>query len=288
MNAIAFAFIAFFTWGIGITFEAIAARKIESKSFTFWGSFLGFIFASSYIPFALPQLANINLFLIGICWLIGFLVAAGAICYYEALKRGNPSLVGTIGSSFPLVTVILSVVFLKEKLTLFEILVLVVIFIGLILATLDISELQKKKIVLNKGIFLALLTMLFWGIYATLIKYPISKIGWFWPNWLFLSTFPFIYLYMKIVKAKLEIPKTSSAIIPAVLSIVLVRIAEFSYNAGLSMGGNVSIVAPIAGANPILFILLAYFIFKEPLRKYQIIGIISTLGGIVLLSALSS
>jgi len=71
-----------------------------------------------------------------------------------------------------------------------------------------------------------------------------------------------------------------------VLSIVFVRIAEFSYNLGLSKG-NASIVAPIAGANPILFVLFAYFIFKEPLKKHQIIGITLILTGIVMLSSFS-
>ncbi len=35
MGVITFALISFFAWGVGITFEAIAARKIESKSFAF-------------------------------------------------------------------------------------------------------------------------------------------------------------------------------------------------------------------------------------------------------------
>jgi drug/metabolite transporter (DMT)-like permease len=287
MESIIYALIAFLTWGIGITFEAIAARKLESKSFAFWGFFLGFILTSFYTPFALSQLYHLNWTLFRICYLIAFFIITGVIFYYEALKIGNPSLVGAIGSSFPFVTVILSVLFLKEKLDFQQILVISIIFIGLILSTLNINELKKKKITLNKGVFLALLTMLCWGIYATLIKIPISKIGWFWPNWFFMSSFPLIYIYMKLTKTKLEIPKKRSVILPVVLSIIFVRIAEFSYNLGLNKG-NASIVAPIAGANPILFVLLSYFIFKEPLKRHQILGIIITLTGIIILSALSS
>jgi len=118
MASIIYALIAFLTWGIGITFEAIAARKLELKSFVFWGFFLGFIISSFYAPFAVSQLSTLNLALVGICYLIAFFIIPGTIFYYEALKIGNPSLVGAIGSSFPFVTVILSVFFLKEKLNL--------------------------------------------------------------------------------------------------------------------------------------------------------------------------
>jgi len=50
----------------------------------------------------------------------------------------------------------------------------------------------------------------------------------------------------------------------------------------------VSVVAPIAGANPTLFVLLAFFVFKDRLTKQQILGIVLTLLGIVWLSFLSA
>ena len=67
---------------------------------------------------------------------------------------------------------------------------------------------------------------------------------------------------------------------------MLVRVAEFSYNLGISKG-LVTIVAPIAGANPTLFVVLAFLFLKDPITKQQIIGIITTLIGIALLSFLS-
>jgi len=286
MQAIIFAFVAYFAWGVGMAFEAIAARKIEAKSFSFWGFVLGFFLSSLYAPFVLYELKNISLGLIGFCYLIGFFILLGTIIYYQALKKGNPSLVGTIASSFPMVTVVISIVFLKEKINLFQIIATMIIFIGLVFTMLNFDEINKKKFKLNTGVFLAFLTMLCWGVYSSLIKIPISKIGWFWPNWFIFSSFPLIYLYMRFSKTTLEIPKKKDVVIFVILSILFVRIAEYAYNLGLS-SGMTSIVAPIAGANPTLFVILAYFIFKEPLKKSQVIGIISTLAGVILLSAFS-
>ncbi len=48
-----------------------------------------------------------------------------------------------------------------------------------------------------------------------------------------------------------------------------------------------TVVAPISGANPILFVILVAFFLKDPITRQQIAGIITTLIGIVLLSIFS-
>lgn len=45
--------------------------------------------------------------------------------------------------------------------------------------------------------------------------------------------------------------------------------------------------APIAGSYPTFFVVLAFFVFKDPITRQQILGIITTLLGIILLSVLS-
>jgi len=85
---------------------------------------------------------------------------------------------------------------------------------------------------------------------------------------------------------RIEKPTENKALIPLVVSTILVRVAELSYNFAISKG-LVAVVAPIAGANITLFVLLAFLIFKDPITKQQIIGIITTLTGIVLLSIFS-
>lgn len=85
---------------------------------------------------------------------------------------------------------------------------------------------------------------------------------------------------------KLEKVTKNKAFLILVIATVLVRLAEFAYSLGISYG-QVAIVAPIAGANPTLFVLLSFLIFKDPITRQQIAGIITTLIGIVLLSVFS-
>lgn len=125
--------------------------------------------------------------------------------------------------------------------------------------------------------------MISWGIYFAFIKIPINSVGWFWPNYITFLLFPLIFIYMKFKKIRFESPTNNNVFVPLFISIILVRIAEFSYNFAIDKG-LVAIVAPIAGANVTLFVILAFIFLKDPIKKQQIIGIVTTLAGIVILS----
>ena len=62
--------------------------------------------------------------------------------------------------------------------------------------------------------------------------------------------------------------------------VVLITAADFSYNLGI-LAGYTSIVAPIAGSYPIVFVALSRLVFKEKLTLIQKSGIVFTLIGIV-------
>lgn len=287
MQAIIFALISYLTWGSGVFFEAIVARRLPSYSLALWSFILSSLALSFYAPFAISDLSGLTpglLILIIVIGIIGLFF--GTIVYYEALKISSRALVGTIASSFPAIAVLVSVLFLGERVSMQQILAIVIIFAGLILSGINIRELRNKNIFSDKGVILAFITMLSWGIWIALIKIPVSKIGWFWPNYFTFLLFPLLFLYIKIRKIKIEKPTINHAFVPFIVSTALVRVAEFSYNLGISKG-LVSVVAPIAGANPTLFVILAFLFFKDPITKQQIIGIVTTLSGIIILSALS-
>jgi uncharacterized membrane protein len=111
----------------------------------------------------------------------------------------------------------------------------------------------------------------------------VDKVGWFLPNYIVFLLFPLVFLVMRAKKIKLERPTVNNVFWPLIISVVLVRIAEYSYNYAIT-AGQVAVVAPIAGANPTLFVVLAFLFLKDPIRKQQIAGIVATLAGIVLLS----
>lgn len=286
MISIILALISFFGWGIGDIFGTISARKIGAHSTTYWNLVLGLLASSIYIPFALNDIQHFNLQVIVTSLILGIVFVIGFIAFNEGLRIANPALVGTIAASFAMLTVIFSVIFFKEKITALQIFCIVMIFFGLLLSSINIKDLQKLKRKFNKGILLAFVAMLCWGAYYTFIRIPVDQVGWFWPQYITFSLFPLLFIYIKFTHKRLRSWSKNRVFLPLFMNAILLAIGEFSFNFAISKGSS-AIVASIVGAYPVLFAVIAFFVFKDPISKQQIAGIVISLLGIVFLSGSS-
>lgn len=283
MFPILFALIAYFGWGSGDVFTAIGSRKIGAYSMALWTILLGFVLSALYAPFALNTLLGMRVEILALNIGLGIILAAAWYMFNRALEIANPTIVGTIGASFTALVFIFSIVFLKETVNINQLLAFILVFVGLILSSLDFKAL-KKNLKLDKGIIFAILVMVIWGIYFTFIKIPIREIGWYWSNMVSMAVMTILSLsFIKIKKIKLVNPAKRKAIMLIFASTILVTAGTFSFNAALETGKS-TIVAPIAGSYPTLFVVLSYFVFKEPLTKQQVLGVLAALVGIVALA----
>lgn len=118
-----FAVFALISWGIWAFFIKLAGKHFSlSNVFLWYGVFyiiftlsLGFLFLKNEINMAV---FNIQVIFIVIAGLMGVL---GVFFFYYSLSRGNASLVVPLTALYPLVTIILSLVILKEKVTFYQI-----------------------------------------------------------------------------------------------------------------------------------------------------------------------
>lgn len=286
MTPLLIALLAYIGWGTGDIFGTLATRKIGGFSTVFWMFALRSIFMLGLAPLFISQFSSLNSNVILFSLGLGVIKIIGEISYFEALRINSASIVGTIGATFSAVVVILSVLFLGESASLNQSITIFIVLIGLVLCTLNFRDLKKSS-VFNLGTALSFLAMLFWGIYFTFIKLPINQTGsWFWPSYISFLTFPLIYLYLRIRKYSLKVPFKHISFLPVFMVAFLIALGDFSFNIANSIGLT-ALVAPVAGAYPTLFVTLAFFIFKDPITKQQILGIITTLVGIVLLSFFS-
>lgn len=287
MQQILFAFTSYFGWGTGDIFGTIATRKIGAYSTAFWIFTAGVVIFSLYIPFAWNDLGQFTLPLLVLNVVLGSIYILGNVSFNEALRVSNASLVGTIAASFASVTLLLSITFLGESINANQALSIATIFLGVLLATLNFKDLKTGQIVKDKGVIFAFVSMVTWGVYFAFVKILVQEVGWFWPNYISFCLFPLIYLYMRVKKIKLEKPNYKGALIPVIASAILLRSGDFSFNFALS-SGLAAIIAPVAGAYPTLFVVLAFLVFKDPITRQQIAGILVTLIGIVLLSVFNT
>jgi drug/metabolite transporter (DMT)-like permease len=286
MEAILFALVAHIGWGTSDIFGAMASRKIGGYSTTFWSYLVRIPFLALFLPFDMENVRSLTWSAFLISGVLSMVLLTGTAFFFEAFRGGNPSLVGTIGSAFTVPTVILSVLFFGERLDLYQTLAIAVIVVGLVMTSLDFKEVRQKGVVLDRSTALALLAMLTWGIYFAFIRIPVEEIGWFLPSYISFFFAPFVLVLMRLQKVPLESP-TAKGVLPSFIGLVLLgTAANFGYNLGIS-SGYTSIVAPIAGSYPVLFVFLSALIFKEPVNRQQLWGMIVSLVGIVVLSLLS-
>lgn len=283
MNWLFFAIISFIGYGVGDVFGTMATRKLNGISTALWTLVIGVFLFSIFIPLTWNQLEELTLRLLLLTVGISILFIVGMVAFYQALKIDSSPLVGTIASAFAGVTVVLSLVFLKERISLDQLLSILIIFLGVFLCSFEFNNLKRGQMILSKGIVLALVTMICWGVYFTFIKIPVLNLGWFWPTYITYLSFPLVLFFLKFKGIKIKKPTLRVGLKPIVASTILTGSAEFSYNFAIS-NGQVALVAPIAGSYPVLFTLLSFIIFRDPVTKQQILGVITTLLGIVFLA----
>lgn len=283
MEGIILGLITFIGWGTGDIFGTLTSRKIGSVSATAWASILGLCVLTLYVPFAFNDLRGYTLPLLLFNVFIAIFSIIGNLAFNESLRVGVPSLVSTISSTFPAITILSAIAFFHESPSLLHIFFIIVIFIGVVIASLDPRDFLKGKRKIEKGVLLALLAMISWGIYSSLLRVVYPYVGWFWPIYITLAMFPLTLVYLKIRKEKLVNIFAKKAFFVLLIYTLLTRIGDLSLNRSVGRG-LASTTGPFAASAPVLFAIIAYFLFKEKPNFRQKIGIVVTLVGIVSLS----
>src|SRR4030042_7104871 len=279
--AIFLALITFFGWGTGDLFTIVATRKIGANLTTFWVFFFSFLLSLLLIPFAPHDLSLITFPLLLFNIFLGVLYVSGNVLISEAFRISSAPLVGIIIQSFPAVVLILSTLIFKDVITGVQTFFILIIFMGVFICSVDFKKLKNSQKIIDRGVYLALVAMVFLSFYFTFTRVLINSYGWFLPNFIATACFPIIYLFIKQKKEKFYVPKLPKILFATFMVGLLIRSGDFAFNWGLSLPNASSLVAPIAGAAPILFVIMFYLIYKDILTKQQVFGILTTLVGII-------
>lgn len=104
---------AFGFWGL---FTKLSAQQLNSKS-SFVYQALGVVIAACFSLFFLQGRVQVSTQGMLCGMLIGIFYSLGCIFYFVAATRGSISTVVTITALYPLVTIFLSMIFLKEHIS---------------------------------------------------------------------------------------------------------------------------------------------------------------------------
>ncbi len=196
------------------------------------------------------------------------LSGAAFVTYYESLKHGKISIVGTIAGAYAPWTVVLALVFLGESMSIGEGLGVTLIVSAMLLFAYVPNNSNGNRRTELLGIVFAAMSLFFWGSSAAMAKGVITEIG----NTDFIGVYalvcPTIWVvyWLASMRGKFEMPRSNKWL----LELSMLFIAGGGITLYLAIeNGNVSIVSPITNLYPILTIAFAKVRLKERLNIRQ-------------------
>lgn len=271
--------------GIGDFLQSILARDIGRYKTLFVRHLLTLIIlAPFFIYFHIKGLFNISM--ASILWLtVGTVFyLAGYINFLKAFEIGNVSIVSPISSAGAAVTVTLCAIFLNEHLSVLSYISIGTIIIGIGLTSTDIRKLKELKSV--KGLKESIFTMFLFGFYFFTIGAAGKSTD---PINLFMfamgiqSAFFVTYNFIRSKDMRPRDLKGKRILIFLAITLLYI-LAWIGFNYGASKG-IVSIVAPVSALYPVITVVLATLFYKEKLVLNQILGIVITITGLMLLNS---
>ena len=209
----------------------------------------------------------------------GLLGCAGNVAYYEILKSGEKaSTVVPLTALYPLVTILLAVPLLKEKLNRIQL-------VGVILALVAIYlfNVQQDHGFFSRWFLIVLIPILLWGLAGLLQKISTNYIsGELSTLWFLAASIPAGVVLL--MREPLTVSVGSNVLL-------LVGLLGFSFALGnwavldaFARGGKASIITPISGLYSMVTIPLAIIFLGERVGPRESLGIVIALVAVVAIS----
>lgn len=271
---------AFFS-GITSVFAKIGVNKVDTKLALAIRTIIVLLF-SIVVVLIMGSFTEINKLNIKT---IIFLILSGIstfllwLTYFKALQLGSINLVTPIDKTSIVLTLILSVIFLNEKITIAKIISMILIILGTFLMTY-----KKEKTKNNRWLLYAIYTALFASLTTILGKIGLNNVE---ANFATLvRTIIVVIIVWFIVLKKKKYNEIKNIDKKSWLSIVLSGVStSFSwlcYFNALKLN-EASIVFPIEKFSIVFAIIFSTILLKEKLNKKAYIGLFIILLGIIML-----
>ncbi|MCK5290171.1 MAG: EamA family transporter [Candidatus Aenigmarchaeota archaeon] len=282
-SGIIFGLISMLGFGLSSSLSPIPAKRLGVMNAVFFrGIFMCLIFIL-LLPFFLSGTTFSSKYIL-IALAISVLAFIPLSTFLKALSIGKLGIISPIANSSIIFTVLFSILFFNESLNTVQFGSILLILLGIILISINFKDIKNSHIFkMSSGIPYALLTCVLWGLMFSLYKIPVMVIG---PilTALIIEIGIFIISLIQILKTgkKINMPDRSTLNYLILLSI-FTAIGGAFFNFGI-MVAEVSIVAAISMANPLIATIYGKYVYKETISIQQYLAISFILIGIVALS----
>lgn len=281
--AIAMGLGAMLGWGFADFFAKKSVDKIDNFRTLFWAQLIGII------PFLLLNIFNYKLPIFNSQLFIPLIIfgiadAVAYLLFYKALEKGQASIISPIFASYAAFAVLVSALFLGETISSIRWILLGIVFIGILLTSLDTQGFSFKKKRIVKGLPEAITAVIIYSLWFPFWDKFLNSNDWIF-SLLALRIATVVSLLLFALKMNLSLKVKGAKIWKWLFFIGFFdALAVLSFSFGFEATTFTSIIVVLSGAFSLPTIILARIFLKEKITKIQTAGGLITIAGIVMLA----
>ncbi len=283
-----YAILASLCWGVW----GILAKFISSDISPYVNHLLFTIGMIFTIPFVIKKCNWNEVNRKGIIWglVAGLLAVIGNVAVYQSFSEGGQAaVVIPVTNLYPLVTILIALLVLKEKMHWLNGIGILIVLPAIIMlsgqsAIFENPSLFFKNLGLNAWLLFALTALLFWGLFSAAQKVTTNYISAEWSYMSFIASSLLISVVFMSV-GLIDFNFSQQTLWVGSLAGMLNGLGVLASFAAYRAEGQASKVTAIAGSlQPVFTIVLAIVFLKEKLAFIEIIGICLAMIGSLFLS----
>jgi len=281
-RAYLFALLAVAFWSTMSSAFKITLRYIAFDQMLFWAALFGAV-----VLLVLNQAGKNRLkfkHLTGKNWIssavMGFF---NPFLYYLVLFKAydllEAQIAGTLNYAWPVVLVLLSIPFLKQKISLMSIVAILISFTGVAIISLQ-GNYRELTIINPMGVFLAVSSAFFWAIYWILnMRDKREETGKIMLNLLFGLVYIFIYL---MITGGIHIPAKNAILGTTYIGLFEMSITFVIWLKALQLSENTARVSNLIYLSPFIALFIIRITVGEKIHGTTIAGLVFIVAGIVI------
>lgn len=277
-----FGFAAAVGWGLADFFGALSGRRIGAIGAVMSGQLLSAVFMTALLIVTGESLEPLRSNL----WLLVLNGAVAAFAYtthYKALELGPVAVVSPIGAGYAVVGVALAMLVLGERPSALALTGAGIAVVGVALVSTDLKKLRQGIQNHVPGLPWAVAAAIGFGVAGFLLGWISDRAGWIPGLWGSRVAQIAFYLPLVVVfRRELSRLRPGFGLWVALLAGAADLLGVVTFSAGSERGLN-SIVLAASAVFPLIAVTLSVIVFHERIVANQVVGIVLTVGGLLLL-----
>jgi drug/metabolite transporter (DMT)-like permease len=294
--------LAAIAWGVSTLLAAVAARRIGALRTVVIGEAAGL--TCYWLLFWLGHFSMRGVG--GVAWLLvlgGVIGVGGYLAMYRGLASGHVGMVSAISACYGGVIAVLSVVLLRERLTVMAAVGIIATVAGVMVAVLRAPPRGTSALSTSAdastsaevatsagvaapavGVVFGLIAALCYGVGGFLIGRYTVDLGWLVP--LVVARCGAMVLLLGLLATPLRRPTSGSPLVTGIAWALAAGLCDAAGLVFFTRGDQVGLVAitgAVSSAYPVIPLIGGLFLFRERLRRQQLSGALLMLTGLVLL-----